>query len=118
MIILSGIVICIILLVFKKYIIDTNATIKELRKERQKFKNLAWNNYISKNNGPKLNWLYLNLKEQMATLIKDLEETDFDNYDGDIKKDIIDAIKNIDSYATTVAEEDSDSLKYYREING
>lgn len=108
----------IVLLVFKKYSIDTRSTIKELKEDNHKFKSLAWNSHISKNKGPKMNWLYLNLKEQMSTLIKDLEDTDFNNYSGDIKKDIIDALKNIDSYATTVAEEDSDSLKHYRESNG
>ena len=118
MIILLVTLLVIVLLVFKKYSIDTRATIKELKDDVQKYKSLAWKDYIGKNQAPKFNWLYLNLKEQMSTLIKDLEDTDFNDYSSDIKQDILNALKNIDSYATTVAEEESDSLKHYRENNG
>jgi hypothetical protein len=118
MTILLVILLVIVLLVFKKYSIDTRATIKELKDDVQKYKSLAWKDYIGKNQAPKFNWLYLNLKEQMSALIKDLEDTDFNNYSSDIKQDILNALKNIDSYATTVAQEESDSLKHYRENNG
>lgn len=99
-------------LVFIKYIIDTKSTIKELTEDRNKYRTIAWKSYIGKDSGPKLNWLYLNLKKQISTLIDDLKDTDFN--DANIKNDIIAALDRIDQYSDIVENEDADSLKHYR----
>jgi hypothetical protein len=107
-----------ICLVFVKYHIDTKNTIKELRLDKNKFRDLYWRLFVNKDSGQKLNWLYQNVKKQIEELIKDLEDTDFENYNGDIKKDVIGALKNIDEYSTTIENQDMDSLTYYRGKDG
>lgn len=103
----------IVCLIFTKYIIDTRSTIKELRFDRDKFRSMVWKNSINKDSGQKLNWLYKNIKDQLAKVIIDLEDTDFKTYDGDIKQDIVNALKNIDSYSTEIERQDMDSLISY-----
>ena len=86
--------ILIISLVFTKYVIDTKSTIKELKADRDKFRAMVWKSGINKGTGQKLNWLYKNIKGQLGKLIKDLEDTDFNSYDGNIKQDIVNALNN------------------------
>lgn len=105
-------------LVFIKYIIDTKSTIKELRLDRDKFRSIAWKSHINKDTGQKLNWLYKNIKAQLLEIIKDLEDTDFVKYDGDIKNDIISALKNIDSYSDKIEHDDMDTLNIYKDNSG
>jgi hypothetical protein len=102
------------LLVFAKYHIDTKSTIKDLKIDRDKYKNLYWKEFVNKDSRNKINWLYGNIKEQLAELIKDLKDTDFNNYNGDIKHEILEALTNIDDYSTTVENQDMDSLTHYR----
>jgi hypothetical protein len=104
----------IFLLVFIKYHIDTTSTIKDLKIDSDKYKNLYWKEFVNKDSRNKINWLYGNIKEQMAELIKDLKDTDFNNYEGDIKNEIIEALTNIDDYSTTTENQDMDSLTHYR----
>ena len=101
-------------LIFFKYVIDTKSTIKELSIDRDKYRKLAWQAHINKDVDKKLNWLYKNIKDQMALLIKDLNDTDFNNYDGDIKYELIESLKNIDDYATTLEQNDMDVLYLYK----
>jgi hypothetical protein len=108
----------IFLLVFVKYHIDTKSTIKDLKIDRDKYKNLYWKEFVNKDSRNKINWLYGNIKEQLAELIKDLKDTDFNNYNGDIKHEIIEALTNIDDYSTTVENQDMDSLTHYRGKDG
>ena len=105
-------------LIFFKYIIDTKSTIKELRSDRDRFRSIAWKSHINKDTGQKLNWLYKNIKQQLLEIIKDLEDTDFSKYDGDIKNDIISALKNIDSYSEKIENEDMDTLNLYKDNSG
>lgn len=44
-----------------------------------------------------INQPYHQLKEKIGLLIKDLEDTDFSNFDG-IKQEVISALSEIDSY--------------------
>ncbi len=108
----------IFIIVFAKYIIDTNATIKELKAERDKFRAISWKSHINKDSGQKLNWLYKNLKSQIQTLIDDLKATNFNEYKGNIKEDILSALKNIDSYADKIENEDMDVLNIYKDSHG
>ena len=101
-------------LIFFKYVIDTKSTIKELSIDRDKYRKLAWQAHINKDVDKKLNWLYKNIKDQMALLIKDLNDTDFNNYDGDIKYELIESLKSIDDYATTLEQNDMDVLYLYK----
>jgi hypothetical protein len=105
-------------LVFTKYIIDTKSTIKELRSDRDRYRELYWKAYVNKDSRQKLNWLYGNIKDQMSELIKDLKDTDFNNYDGNIKYEILEALKNIDDYSTTIENQDMDSFLHYKEKDG
>lgn len=108
----------ILLLIFIKYTIDTKSTIKELKIDRDRYKQLYWKEFVNKDSRNKINWLYGNIKEQISELIKDLKDTDFNNYSGDIKYEIIEALSNIDDYATTVENQDMDSLTHYRGKDG
>lgn len=110
--------ILITILVFIKYHIDTQSTIKDLKKDRDKYRELYWKEFVNKDSRGKINWLYKNIKEQMSELIKDLKDTDFNNYNGDIKHEIIEALTNIDDYSTTVENQDMDSLTHYRGKDG
>jgi hypothetical protein len=105
-------------LVFTKYYIDTKDTIKDLKVDRDRYRQLYWKEFVNKDSVNKINWLYGNIKEQMAELLKDLKDTDFNAYNGDIKYEIIEAITNIDDYATTVENQDMDSLTNYRGKDG
>ncbi len=107
-----------IFLILIKYIIDTQSTIKELKKDRNKYRTIAWKYHINIDTPQKLNWLYKNIKKQLSEIIKDLEDTDFKNYEKDIKSDIINALKNIDTYSDTVENEDMDNLRHYKEDHG
>jgi hypothetical protein len=112
------IILLIFSLVFIKYHIDTKDTIKNLKIDRDKYRALYWQEFINKDNRNKMNWLYKNIKEQIAELIKDLKDTNFNNYDGDIKHEIIEALSNIDDYSTTIENQNMDSLIHYREKDG
>jgi hypothetical protein len=106
------------LLVFFKYHIDTKDTIKDLKKDRDKYRHLYWTEFVNKDTRAKMNWLYKNIKDQIAELIKDLKDTDFNNYDGDIKYEVIQALTQIDDYSTTIENQSMDSLTVYREKDG
>jgi site-specific DNA-adenine methylase len=106
------------ILVFIKYYIDTQDTIKNLKIDRDKYRKLYWQEFINKDSRGKMNWLYKNIKEQISELIKDLKDTDFQNYDGDIKHEVIEALNSIDDYSTTIENQDMDSLIHYREKDG
>jgi hypothetical protein len=108
----------IFLLVFIKYYVDTNSTIKDLKADRDKYRQLYWKKSVNKDSTNKMNWLYGNIKKQISELIKDLNDTDFNNYEGDIKYEIVQALTSIDDYSTTVENQDMDSLTDYREKNG
>jgi hypothetical protein len=112
------VILLIFLLIFIKYVIDTKSTIKELKIDRDRYKQLYWKEFINKDSINKMNWLYGNIKEQISELIKDLKDTDFNTYSGDIKYEIIEALSNIDDYSTTVENQDMDSLTYYRGKDG
>jgi site-specific DNA-adenine methylase len=101
-------------LIFFKYVIDTRSTIKELAIDRDKYRKLAWQAHINKDVDKKLNCLYKNLKDQIDLMIKDLNDTDFNNYDGDIKYELIESLKSIDDYSTTLEQNDMDVLYLYK----
>ncbi len=105
-------------LTFTKYIIDTKSNIKDLKFERNLYRSIAWKSRVNKDSSQKLNWLYKNIKKQISELIKDIEDTDFNNYQGDIKKEILNALNNIDSYSTNIENEDMDTLSVYKEEHG
>lgn len=91
------------LLVWYKYSIDTRLTIQSIKEDRDKYRNQLWQMikgldkerefYQNKQN----NTMYKDLKEKINILHKDLSETDFDSY-ANIKKEILLALKQIDSY--------------------
>lgn len=88
-----------LLLIFKKYSIDTGLTINELKKDRDYFRNSLWNRlYFLNKQAKSTDVQYQNLKKRIDVLIKDLEDTDFDNFDGDAKYELISALKEIDFY--------------------
>jgi len=105
-------------IIFIKYVIDTKSTIKQLRLERDRYRIIVWKTNINKDSGQKLNWLYKNIKFQISELINDIKDTDFDNYESDIKQEIINALNNIDNYSTKIENEDMDSLIFYKEDHG
>jgi predicted PurR-regulated permease PerM len=108
----------IVFIIFIKYVIDTRSTIKELRLERNRYRTIVWKNNTNKDSGQKLNWLYKNIKSQILELINDIKDTDFNDYQGDIKKNILSALENIDSYSTNIENEDMDTLTRYKEDHG
>lgn len=88
-----------VLLVFKKYSIDTGLTIAELKKDKDYFRNTLWNRLYFLNKESKSNDLqYQNIKKRIDVLIKDLDDTDFSNFDGDAKHELISALKEIEFY--------------------
>ena len=85
-------------LIFFKYFIDKELTIKELKKDVHKYRTLLFqkiekegNNDIVQNN------MYTLIKTNINHLIQDLSNTDFESYDN-IKKEIIFALEDIESY--------------------
>lgn len=89
----------IISLIFKKYSIDTQLTIKELSKDKDYFRNSLWNRlYYLNKDAQKTDFRYQNLKKRIDALINDLENTDFVNFDGDIKYEVVNSLKEIDFY--------------------
>ena len=86
-------------LVFKKYSIDTKLTIKELEKDKNYFRNTLWNRlYYLNKDAKSTDFRYQNLKKRIDVLISDIEDTDFSNFDGDAKYELINALKEIDFY--------------------
>lgn len=91
-----------LLIVFKKYSIDTGLTIAELKKDKDYFRNTLWNRLYFLNKESKVNDAqYQNVKKRIEILIKDIEETDFNNFDGDAKYELISALKEIEFYGDT-----------------
>jgi hypothetical protein len=79
---------------------------KDLEKEilrKKYFRNAAWQKLEVANrpadSGSAENFLYTNIKKEISVLIKDLEETDFKSFDGDLKFEILEALRMIDSYS-------------------
>lgn len=90
------------LIVFKKYSIDTGLTIAELKKDKDYFRNTLWNRLYFLNKESKANDAqYQNVKKRLELLIKDIEDTDFDTFDGDAKYELISALKEIEFYGDT-----------------
>lgn len=95
---LSGALI-LLALVFKKYSIDTGLTIKDLKKDKDFFRNSLWNRlYFLNKDAQATDFKYQNLKKRLDLLIKDIDDTDFSNFDGDAKYELINALKEIDFY--------------------
>lgn len=93
------VVILLILIVFKKYSIDTKMTINGVKKDRDAFRHRLWNLMEVLSKSQRQNDVaYQNVKSRINILIKDLEETDFKKFDGDIKMEVINALKDIDFY--------------------
>lgn len=88
-------------LVVFKYHIDTKSTINELIKDRNMFRQHSWTLIKEKvrNRDEAINASqpYHQLKSKIELLIADLNDTDFSNFD-DIKKEVISALIEIDSY--------------------
>jgi len=89
------------LLIFYKYHIDTKLTIREITKDRNQFRANMWKfiNSRTKEIEYQKNFInpYNDLKVKIAKLSKDIEETEFNNFDN-IKEEILAALKDIDSY--------------------
>jgi hypothetical protein len=89
------------LIVFLKYHIDTKSTIKELIKDRNMFRQHNWTLIRDKTREKdaldQVSQPYHQLKGKIDLLIKDLNDTDFSNFD-DIKQEVISALSEIDSY--------------------
>ena len=85
-------------LIFFKYFIDKELTIKELKKDVYKYRTLFFQklekegrNEIIENN------MYTIIKTNINRLIQDLSNTNFESYNN-IKKEIIFALEDIESY--------------------
>ena len=93
-------------LVFYKYKIDTSLTIKELKVDRDTYRNTVWNfmknldrerKKVKETNAQQNNLAYLNIKQKIKVLHDDVLETDFST-SKEIKEDLLFALKNIESY--------------------
>jgi hypothetical protein len=89
------------LLVFYKYHIDTQITIKEITKDRNQFRANMWKFINSRTKEIEYQKNFVNpynaLKLKIAKLSKDIEETEFKDFDN-VKEEILSALKDIDSY--------------------
>lgn len=93
------VVVLLLLIIFKKYSIDTKMTISGIKKDRDAFRNRLWNLMEALSKSQKQNDIaYKNVKSRIDILIKDLEDTDFNSFDGDIKIEVINALRDIDFY--------------------
>jgi hypothetical protein len=93
-----------ILLIWFKYHIDTGLTIKEIKKDRDRYRQLL-SNLIEKQGQEKTDIYnseqrYNNLKIRIENFIKDIEETDFEKYPN-IKQEFISALLEIEFYGDT-----------------
>lgn len=90
------------LLIFYKYRIDKNSTIKELEIKRDKYKKSAWNLRTESNplqdSFDQLNQLIANFRKGQELLSKDISETD-DLNNPEIKQNMIDAVLNLEFYS-------------------
>ncbi len=90
------------LIIFYKYKIDKNSTIKELIIKRDKYKQSAWNLRTEANplqdSFNKLNQLVSNFRKGQTLLAKDIEDTENLN-DKEIKQDMINAVLNLEFYS-------------------
>jgi hypothetical protein len=101
--------ICIFALVFYKYYIDTSKTIKDISIDRDTYRKNNWGlmRTIDKERQDHKKQMlqessaaYINLKNKIKLLQKDIEETDFNNFDN-VKEELVSALKEIDSYGET-----------------
>lgn len=95
------VIILLLLLVFYKYHIDTQLTIKELNEDKNKYRSQMWRiindrerqiKHISNIQNP-----YNDIKVRVNRLHDDLVETEFSDFD-EIKEEILNALKQIDFY--------------------
>ncbi len=93
-------------LVFYKYKIDTSLTIKELRVDRDTYRNSLWNfmkgmdkerKMVKETSAQQNNLAYLNIKQSVKRLHDDLLDTDFSTHEN-LKEDLLSALKEIESY--------------------
>jgi predicted nuclease with TOPRIM domain len=93
-------------LVIYKYTIDTRLTIKELKKDRDTYRNNIWNfmkgmdkerKRMEQINEQTNNLAYTNLKKKIKKLHDDIEDTDFTTFEN-VKEEILSSLKDIDSY--------------------
>lgn len=93
-------------LVFYKYSIDTGQTIKELRVDRDTYRKKTWDimkllekerKHYKEQKLQESSAAYVNLKNKIKSLQKDIEETDFNTFEN-VKEEIVSALKQIDSY--------------------
>ena len=99
MLIITVVFLMIISLVWFKYTIDTKSTIKELKKDRDKYRILFFNKLSSEDKNRVIigKDIYKEVKDNINTLVEDLKNTDFNNFDN-IKDEVISALENIESY--------------------
>lgn len=99
MLIITVVFLMIISLVCFKYTIDTKSTIKELKKDRDKYRILFFNKLSSEDKNRVIigKDIYKEVKDNINTLVEDLKNTDFNNFDN-IKDEVISALENIESY--------------------
>lgn len=93
-------------LVLYKYTIDTRLTIKELKIDRDTYRNSLWNfmkgmdkerKRVRETNAQQNNLAYVNIKNKIKKLHDDIEDTDFKTFEN-VKEEILSALKDIDSY--------------------
>jgi hypothetical protein len=76
-------------------------TINELRLDRDLYRRTSWEKLVKSkdhnNSNSDDNLLYDNLKKRINIIIKDIEDTEFNDIP-DIKSEIISALKDIDFY--------------------
>lgn len=99
--ILLFIILLLMSLVFYKYHIDTQLTIKEISKDRNQFRSQMWkfiNNRSKEVDHQKIfTNPYNDLKVKINRLADDIENTDFNSFDN-IKDEVLSALREIDSY--------------------
>jgi hypothetical protein len=97
-------VIFVMSIVWFKYRIDKNLTIKEIKIDRDRYRKML-SNFIEKEGQDQTNShhfekRYNDLKIRISNFTKDVEETDFDTYPN-IKEEFISSLRDIEIYGDT-----------------
>lgn len=100
-----------ICLVFYKYSIDKNNTIKELSIKKDKYKQSAWNLRTEKNplqdSFDHLSTTLINLRKGQEALVNDVMDTNIEDNPKEFKEDLINAIVNLEFYKETSKNENN-----------
>jgi hypothetical protein len=94
-------IIILIFIIGFKYHIDTNMTIQEIKKDRDRYRKMFSNKIEQdgeqKTSMNKFEKMYKELKTNLDKIIVDLKDTDFETYPN-IKEEFISALIDIESY--------------------